>query len=388
MERVRVLITDARDKKSLAALRSLGKRGFKVDVSGTGTLAQSFYSRYSNNNILYPDPRKNMEGFIRFMLDIVKARDYSVLLPMDLTTIIPLSRSKDKFDPYFKIPIANYDILMQAHDKPRTLKKAEECGVPIPKTHLPKNSEQVKGISEETDYPVVIKLRKGSSGAGLRYANSAQELMREYVLSSSRQSDIVFNYELPMIQECIPGEVHDVCVLFNKGKPRAALTQKRTKMIPVTGGVGIVNETTNEPELKKMTIEFMKKMRWHGPAQVEFKIDSRDNTPKLMEVNPKFWGTLDLSIQAGIDFPYLACKMAVNGDVDPVYDYKVGLKYRWLFPYELLYLIQTKNKWKLTREFLNFAGDVKYDIWLADPLPHVMHAFGQLRRLTSKLWKS
>lgn len=391
MKRMRVLITEAKDKKSLAALRSLGKRGFRVDVSGTDIFAQSFYSKYSNSDFLYPDPRKNMEGFIKFMLDMVKARDYDVLLPMGLRTNIPFSRCKDKFDPYVKIPIADYDILILGHNKPWALKKAEECGVPIPKTYLPKNREQVKEVSKETDYPVVIKLRSGEAGAGLRSANSAQELMKKYVPSSSPQSDFVFHYELPMIQEYIPGEVHDVCVLFNKGEPRATLTQKRVKMLPIGGGVGIVNETTDEPRLKKIAIKLMKKLRWHGPAQIEFKIDSRDDTPKLIEVNPKFWGTLDLSIQAGVDFPYLACKMAMNGDIDPVYDYEVGLKYRWLLPYELRYLIRSKNKWKSTREFLNFRGDVKYDIWLRDPLPFAMKIFGLSgvypKKLTSKFWK-
>jgi len=30
---------------------------------------------------------------------------------------------------------------------------------------------------------------------------------------------------------------------------------------------------------------------WHGVAMVEFWIDSRDGKPKLMEINPRFWGT-------------------------------------------------------------------------------------------------
>jgi len=117
-----------------------------------------------------------------------------------------------------------------------------------------------------------------------------------------------------------------------------------------------------------MAINLLKKMEWHGPAQVEFKMDSRDKTPKLMEVNSKFWGTLDLSIQAGIDFPFLACKMVLDGDINPVYEYKVGLKYRWIVPYELRYVMKSR-KWKSVCEFLNFQGNIKYDIWLRDPLP-------------------
>jgi len=38
---------------------------------------------------------------------------------------------------------------------------------------------------------------------------------------------------------------------------------------------------------------------------VEFRVDARDGTAKLMEVNPRFWGSLQLSILSGADFPYL-----------------------------------------------------------------------------------
>jgi len=366
MKRIKVLITDAIDKKALAALRSLGRRGLHVDVSGSDIFAQSFYSKYLHRRILYPNPRKNIEEFLRFMLSIVKVEDYDVLLPMDLWTIMPLSRHKALFNPFVGIPIADYHVLIQAHDKYQALKKAEECGVPIPKTYLPKNTEQLKEILPELDYPVVIKLRKGSASIGLRFASSSRELLSNYITSA--QSNMVFDFNLPMIQEYIPGEIHDVCVLFNEGKCKAALTQKRIKMLPITGGVGIVNQTTNEPELREMAINLLKKMEWHGPAQVEFKMDSRDKTPKLMEVNSKFWGTLDLSIQAGIDFPFLACKMVLDGDINPVYEYKVGLKYRWIVPYELRYVMKSR-KWKSVCEFLNFQGNIKYDIWLRDPLP-------------------
>ena len=251
---------------------------------------------------------------------------------------------------------------------------ARDLGIEIPMSFFPKSLKEVKEIAKRVSYPCVIKLRRGSAAKGLKYANSPSELLKLYKNYLSGQG-VIFDYSFPIIQEYIPGEVHDVCVLFNKGKPRALLTQRRIKMSPPTGGGGIFNETTDEPELKKLAIKLLKKIRWHGPAQVEFKIDSRDGKPKLMEVNPKFWGTLDLSIQAGIDFPYLACKMAVDGDVEPVFSYKVGLKYRWVFPYEFLYILKTKNKWKAIKEFFKFEPNTKYDIWLSDPLPHIAKIF-------------
>jgi predicted ATP-grasp superfamily ATP-dependent carboligase len=70
---------------------------------------------------------------------------------------------------------------------------------------------------------------------------------------------------------------------------------------------------------------------------VEFKKDQRDGRFKLMEINPRFWGSLNLAIQSGVDFPYLFYDMALTGDCDVVLDYKVGVKCK-NFDWELSHL--------------------------------------------------
>lgn len=50
----------------------------------------------------------------------------------------------------------------------------------------------------------------------------------------------------------------------------------------------------------------------------------------LIEVNPRIWGNLDLSIQAGVNFPALLCELALTGDVTPPDSYSVGKKIIWL----------------------------------------------------------
>jgi predicted ATP-grasp superfamily ATP-dependent carboligase len=112
-------------------------------------------------------------------------------------------------------------------------------------------------------------------------------------------------------------------------------------------------------------------LRWHGPAQVEFKIDSRDGTARLMEVNGRFWGTLDLSIQAGINFPL----MVIDGDIDPNFEYKVGLRYRWAFPFGLLHAMETEEGWGSLLKFFRFELNSVSDFWLSDPLPTLAKVF-------------
>ena len=105
-----------------------------------------------------------------------------------------------------------------------------------------------------------------------------------------------------------------------------------------------------------------------------------------MELNARFWGGVDVMIQAGINVPYMAARMAVEGDVDPEMGYEVGLLYRWPFPYQFEQMMESREKLKALREFLRFKG-MKCDIWPSDPLPHAVHtahsAYLRLRRLLS-----
>jgi len=63
---------------------------------------------------------------------------------------------------------------------------------------------------------------------------------------------------------------------------------------------------------------------------VEFKV-ADNGVPYLMEVNGRFWGSLQLAIDAGVDFPWLLYQLATGRDVESVNGYALGIKSRWLW---------------------------------------------------------
>lgn len=134
------------------------------------------------------------------------------------------------------------------------LSLAAECGVGIPKTWTPASPAELGDLASRIDYPVVVKPRRSAGARGLWYARSGEELRAGY------QFDEASGSAAPLIQEYVPGDVHDVCVLFCRGELWAALTQKRIWMYPVTGGRGIVNVTTGEPDHVELACRLMKRM--------------------------------------------------------------------------------------------------------------------------------
>jgi predicted ATP-grasp superfamily ATP-dependent carboligase len=261
-----------------------------------------------------------------------------------------------------------------AMDKERTLEGAKRLGIEIPLTHCPRTADELRRLSHSIDYPCVLKPRRGAGAEGIRYARSSADLLALHT-PIARKKDPVYDPAFPVIQEYVPGEIHDVCALFNEGEPVASLTQERLKMVPASGGIGVLNETTDEPDLRDRALTLLKGLGWHGPAQVEFKVDARDETPKLMEVNGRFWGTLSLAIEAGVDFPYLTSLIASGKKVRTNPDYIVGLRHKWIVPDGLMYIASCRNRFRAFREFFDLRGNSKSELCLSDPLPFFHETF-------------
>lgn len=377
-----VLITNADYKNTLAAIRSLGKRGIDISVAGHRPLSISFYSKYCKNRNIYFSPRKKHIKFAANLLKIIKEEKIGVLFPVGVNTTVPVSYYKEKFLPFVKVPVADYDTLVKAHDKSICLEIAKKCSIPIPKTYYPKSFEEVADLAEKIQFPTIIKRRKGSGVEdGIRLVSSKTELINKYREIEDIPCDsLIDEQKFPMIQEYVPGEIRDVCVLFNRGKPKAVLVQRRVWTWPPEGGPGILNETIHDPHLRDLALRLLEKIKWHGLAQVEFKLDA-EGKPRLMEVNPKFWGTLELSIKAGIDFPYLLYEMSIHGDVDPVFDYK-KMTFLWVFPSDIIYMIKTKNKFQNLKFIIEqiCKKNTATDISLSDIKPELIKPWHMLIR--------
>jgi len=370
MPPLKVLVTDAGQRKALAVVRALGRRGCRVCVAGPDATGQALYSRYCRKRFIYPSPRADFGRFVTALQDRVARGGYDVVLPMSDYTTAALSRHRERFERHTHLVVPAYEALMQAFDKPTVLARARALGMAVPATFVPNGPEELARIAERLDYPCVLKPRRSAGAEGLRYANSRADLMQKYS-ATKRRSDAVMNHWPPMVQEYVPGPVHDVNLLLDHGRLVAAETEVRLEMCPATGGPSVLKETTDEPELVELALRLLEPLGWHGPAEVEFKIDERDGRPKLTEVNTRFWGTIDLMIQAGLDIPYMACRLALGERVEPATSYTVGLRYRWILPFSLLSLLRADGAARHSPKSLLPGRGTLCELDASDPLPHL-----------------
>jgi predicted ATP-grasp superfamily ATP-dependent carboligase len=129
----------------------------------------------------------------------------------------------------------------------------------------------------------------------------------------------------------LEGEGRGVFLLIWDGELKAAFCHRRLREKPPWGGVSVYCESVPlDQNLLEKSFALLKALDWQGVAMVEFKVDRSDGQAKLMEVNGRFWGSLQLAIDAGINFPLLLYRLATGENIPGQFEYRVGLKSRWL----------------------------------------------------------
>ncbi len=363
----KVLVTDADGRNVVSVVRSLGRNGIKVNCAEQSRLALCFFSKYCSGRLVYPSVKEHPEEWLDWLIKELSEEQYDMIMPIGDDCVGTVSRHKELISRYTKVPVADYSTWIRARDKAETIKLAIEEQIPHPQTRFVTDLEDIEDAAKGMEFPIVIKPRQSCGSRGIVYVQKKEDLADNYMRIHS-------TYPFPMVQEFIPpgGSSYGVFLLFNKdSEPRAVFVHKRLREFPVKGGPSTLRESVHKPELVDMSIKLLKSINWYGVAMVEFKEDPRDGQYKIMEINPRFWGSLPLAIVAGVDFPYLLYKMVMDGDIEPVTNYPEGVRCRWLLPGDILHFITNPKRFKLKPSFFNFSPNNRHDDFISwkDPGP-------------------
>lgn len=388
----KVLVLDGRQRSALALTRSLGRRGIYIAVGEEEHPSLASVSKYCKHRFTYESPHKGPRPFLDSILNELRRDKYSMVFPMTDITCYLVSEFRDEIGKYTQVPMVDRDTFAMASEKWEVIKTCKSLGLAAPQTWILKDRNDIDNILNQLSFPVVIKPRRSRYLidnswilTGVDYAYSVEELRRKIDKYDSR-------LPLPLLQERIIGPGAGVFVIFNRGELRAIFSHKRIREKPPSGGVSVLCESAPvSPLMRDYSIKLLKALGWHGVAMVEFKIDSRDNIPKIMEINGRFWGSLQLSINAGVDFPYMLYRMTQDGDIPEQSDYKIGAQSRWLMgdlDHLLLMMLKSREalrlpehhpgKLKTLYEFIKFCKpNVKHEEFLYADFRPFLHEIKQ-----------
>jgi predicted ATP-grasp superfamily ATP-dependent carboligase len=132
-----------------------------------------------------------------------------------------------------------------------------------------------------------------------------------------------------LVQRFVPGRGAAVFALYGPDGVVAWFAHRRRREKPPTGGVSVLCESVApDPQLQDAAGRLLKALSWFGPAMVEFRVDPHGK-PWFMEVNGRFWGSLELAIDCGVDFPWLLYQLCLGREAESATKYRIGRRLRW-----------------------------------------------------------
>jgi predicted ATP-grasp superfamily ATP-dependent carboligase len=132
-----------------------------------------------------------------------------------------------------------------------------------------------------------------------------------------------------LVQEFIEGKGHGLFALMDHGRPLRLFMHERLREFPPTGGPSTAAAAFYSPRLEELGVKLLSALEWNGVAMVEFKFDLRRQDFVLMEVNGKFWGSLELALRAGVNFGRDLIHLYRNEPLDSRSSYDHKVKFYW-----------------------------------------------------------
>lgn len=369
----KVLILDGNQRSALAVTRSLGSKGRVVVTADQRQSTLSGSSKYCAESFVYPSPYNEPENFVKMVRNECSQRDIGIIIPMTEITTYLMLKNRHLFNEIV-IPYGDFEAYEFLSDKWRVCELAGQLGISHPKTYFVKSASQICDSLSEWNFPLIIKPYRSLTFLDGKGTPMSVKCVRS---SSELYAAIERTHYLQrcpfLLQEYVEGEGRGIFVLYERGTPVVYFAHRRLREKPPSGGVSVLSESIEvDSQLREAATKLLDHVKWHGVAMVEFKV-SPAGTPYLIEINPRLWGSLQLAIDAGIDFGDLLCKLALGENLDIAGGYKVGVRSRWLLgDLDHLYLTFKEHShhdngrasmWKKVLDFLNFSGkNCRFDV--------------------------
>jgi predicted ATP-grasp superfamily ATP-dependent carboligase len=333
MKRLTVMVTEGENRSSLAVTRSLGRYGCRVVVVGQQKKNLSSSSRYCVARYAVPSPLHDGLAYIAAIVEILSYQKIDVLFPMTEPSILLFAECIDLLPKDTILACPALEKVRMVFDKFAIFHLAQENGIAIPQTLFVDNRDDFLAKKNMVhQFPVVVKpamskipMKDSFISTCIKYANDKTELETIY------ETEAALNFP-SMIQEKVIGPGTGLFTLFQDGRHLALFSHQRLREKPPSGGVSVVCESVPlDEEMVEAAQKLLATADWYGVAMVEFKRDVRDGQAKLMEINGRFWGSLQLAIASGIDFPVLFLHQLTQSAQKKELEntYRIGLRMKW-----------------------------------------------------------
>lgn len=323
--RTGVLLTDAQDRHAPAACASLSLAGYRVGAISSERPAPGQWSRFADARFLLPDPRTDGELFAHELAEVIRAGDFTTILPGSDGAVSALSAHRDLLPEAFRLGLPPREVVDACLSKVDLMEEAAKAGLATPETVVCADLEQARAEARRLGYPVLLKPHRAvfAHEAGTR--GWASFMAWNEAALEVRLAEFGFPC---LLQRRERGRLFSVGGVMADRRLLAVAPSRYIRTWRPDAGSVSCSETIEAPPQLLTSIEAMlSAMGWEGIFELEL-IETASGDLAAIDFNPRLYGSLALAVGAGAPLPAIWCNWLLRGQATSC-TARPGIRYRW-----------------------------------------------------------
>lgn len=344
---MKILITDPFLRKTFDVVNILKRNKIDVIICFNGNIFQKILVKLLYFSAIKKLDLDNFNEDLKLIENSIK--DELVFFPLEEDKILKFYDYLETGNSKIKSLLPSKNIFNLVREKKDFSKFCILNNISVPKEYTFQEIENLEQLPSK----IILKPSIGSGSIGIKFADTKDDFNNINIADKSTY----------LIQERIENgkDILGGFFLFDKGKFISYYGHKRIRTYPEEGGVTVYSKVDYSEEIKELGIELLKKLNWSGIAMVEFLYDKNDNSYKIIELNPRAWGSIMLSEFSNSKMIKNYVNISLNNKIE---DSKLNddVFIRWFFPWDLISYIKKSGKikdfWKLNLKntcYINFT---------------------------------
>lgn len=183
---------------------------------------------------------------------------------------------------------SSYPAVDLATDKLNMSTALSQAGVPTPVTFL------LSKYNGELEFPLILKPRRGVGSHGVRLVGDQNDLATELRTRTSSGEELLVQEWLDLPEVTVDAYV---CQKYTN------VTAVARERIEVKAGITTKARLSHQLATDNLAVRVARALGLQGSFCFQFRMATRDKTPKVIDVNPRIGGATAMSVAAGVDFP-------------------------------------------------------------------------------------
>jgi hypothetical protein len=304
---IRVLISEGSSTSARQAVTALGLAGYRIEVCDPDPICLARFSRFVRRFHRCPGLRDDPQGYLRFILDLIRGGQFDVLLPIHEQGFL-FAKERRRIEPHVAIALPSFEAYRQTHAKASFSRLLGALGLPQPDTRIIAGIDELRAVDR---FPAVVKTSIGTASRGVWVVRDPRELR---AAADALEEAHAFADEV-LVQDFVSGTLEQAQAVFCRGHLLAI--HAYVHVARGVGGGGAIKQSVHRPAIRSDLTRIGEKLDWHGALSVDYIMPDGEGTPRYIDCNPRLVEPMN-ALLSGLDLADLLVRVSLDETVgDP-----------------------------------------------------------------------